>query len=196
MNRERIYVAVLIGLLVLELVMAFELRSIRQEIAESMDNLSGNINKISIDTDGKLAAIDKKYERLAEIKSSAAQVTSAEYVAKTDKQDADVELKENKPKITVKVNGGEKYSFDLMENEAAKFDKGKLVLEKSSSIDLNLVTDEYKKSRWSITTAANADKEALFGVSYRLGRSVSADIFVGQHIKPYFGLTWSVGARR
>lgn len=196
MNRERIYVAVLIGLLVLELVMAFELRSIRQEIAESMDNLSGNINKISIDTEGKLAAIDKKYERLAEIKSSAAQVTSAEYVAKTDKQDADVELKENKPKITVKVNGGEKYSFDLMENEAAKFDKGKLVLEKSSSIDLNLVTDEYKKSRWSITTAANADKEALFGVSYRLGRSVSADIFVGQHIKPYFGLTWSVGARR
>ena len=196
MNRERIYVAVLIGLLVLELVMAFELRSIRQEIAESMDNLSGNINKISIDTEGKLAAIDKKYERLAEIKSSAAQVTNAEYVAKTDKQDADVELKENKPKITVKVNGGEKYSFDLMENEAAKFDKGKLVLEKSSSIDLNLVTDEYKKSRWSITTAANADKEALFGVSYRLGRSVSADIFVGQHIKPYFGLTWSVGARR
>lgn len=196
MNRERIYVAVLIGLLVLELVMSFELRSIRQEIAESMDNLSGNINKISIDTEGKLAAIDKKYERLAEIKSSAAQVTSAEYVAKTDKQDADVELKENKPKITVKVNGGEKYSFDLMENEAAKFDKGKLVLEKSSSIDLNLVTDEYKKSRWSITTAANADKEALFGVSYRLGRSVSADIFVGQHIKPYFGLTWSVGARR
>ena len=196
MNRERIYVAVLIGLLVLELVMAFELRSIRQEIAESMDNLSGNINKISIDTEGKLAAIDKKYERLAEIKSSAAQVTSAEYVAKTDRQDADVELKEEKPKITVKVNGGEKYSFDLMENEAAKFDKGKLVLEKSSSIDLNLVTDEYKKSRWSITTAANADKEALFGVSYRLGRSVSADIFVGQHIKPYFGLTWSVGARR
>ena len=196
MNRERIYVAVLIGLLVLELVMAFELRSIRQEIAESMDNLSGNINKISIDTEGKLAAIDKKYERLAEIKSSAAQVTSAEYVAKTDRQDADVELKEEKPKITVKVNGGKKYSFDLLENEAAKFDKGKLVLEKSSSIDLNLVTDEYKKSRWSITTAANADKEALFGVSYRLGRSVSADIFVGQHIKPYFGLTWSVGARR
>lgn len=196
MNKERIYVAVLIGLLVLELVMAFELRSLRQEIAKSVDTLSGNINRISFDTEGKLAAIDKKYERLAEIKSSAAQATSAEYVAKTDKQDADVELKENKPKITVKVNGGEKYSFDLLENETAKFDKGKLVLEKSSSLDLNLVTDEYKKSRWSITTAANADKEALFGVSYRLGRSVSADIFVGQHIKPYFGLTWSVGARR
>lgn len=196
MNKERIYVAVLIGFLILELVMAFELRSLRQEIAKSVDTFSGNINRISFDTEGKLAAIDNKCERLAEIKSSAVQVTSAEYVAKTDRQDADVELKEEKPKITVKVNGGEKYSFDLLENEAVKFDKGKLVLEKSSSIDLNLVTDEYKKSRWSITTAANADKEALFGVSYRLGRSVSADIFVGQHIKPYFGLTWSVGARR
>ena len=61
MNRERIYVAVLIGFLILELVMAFELRSLRQEIAESMDTLSGNINRISFDTEGKLAAIDKKY---------------------------------------------------------------------------------------------------------------------------------------
>lgn len=196
MNREKIYVAALIGFFILELFMAFELRSLRQEITENMDTLAGNMNRISLDTEGKLAAIDKKYEKLAEINSSAHQATSAQYVLKTEKEDADVELREEKPKITVKVNGGKKYSFDLLENEAAKFDKGKLVLEKSSSLDLNLVTDEYKKSRWSITTAANADKEALFGVSYSLGRSVSADIFVGQHIKPYFGLTWSVGARR
>ena len=196
MNKEKIYIAALTAVFIIELFIALELSCIRREIRGSIDNLAGEVNRISVDTDGRLAYIDKKYDKLAEIKSSAIVVTKAEYIPKTDKQDADVELREEKPKVTVKVNSGEKYSFNLLENETSKFENGKLVLEKKSSLDLNLVTDDYKQSRWRVTTAANSNKEALFGVSYSLGRSVSADIFIGQHIKPYFGLTWSIGAHK
>ena len=196
MNKEKIYIAALIAVFIIELFIALELSCIRREIRGSIDNLAGEVNRISVDTDGRLASIDKKYDKLAELKGSAVAASSVEYIPKKDKQDADVEIREEKPKVTVKVNGGEKYAFDLLENEKSKFDSGKLVLEKKASLDLNLVTDEYKQSRWRITTAANSDKEALFGVSYSLGRSVSADIFIGQHIKPYFGLTWSIGGHK
>ena len=196
MNKEKIYMAAVTAVLVIELFMALELSCIRRELGGSIDNLRGEVNRISVDTNGRLASIDKKYDKLAEIKGSAVAAASIEYIPKTHKQDADVELREANPKVTVKVNGGEEYRFDLLENEKSKFDSGKLVLEKKASLDLNLVTDEYKQSRWRITTAANSDKEALFGVSYSLGRSVNADIFIGQHIKPYFGLTWSIGGHK
>ena len=160
-----------------------------------MAMLQGKVNQISIDTDGRLIAMDKKYEKMAETQNTQVIRTEVTYVPKSDRTDADIEIRDEKPKVNVKVNDGKKYSFDLLENETSKFDSGKLVLEKSASYNLNLVTDEYKKSRWSVTTALNADKEALFGVSYNLGRSVSADIFVGQHIKPYYGLTWSIGSK-
>lgn len=195
-NKEKIYMAAVTAVLVIELFMAYEISCIRRELRGSIDNLTGELNRMSVDTNGRLAAIDKKYDKLAEIKGYAMAATSVEYIPKADKQDADVEIREEKPKVTVKVNGGEKYRFDLLENEKSKFDNGKLVLEKKSSLDLNLVTDEHKQSRWRIITAANSNKEALFGVSYSLGRSVSADIFIGQHIKPYFGLTWSIGAHK
>lgn len=195
-NKEKIYMAAVTAVLVIELFMAHEISCIRGELRGSIDNLTGELNRMSVDTNGRLAAIDKKYDKLAEIKGYTMAATSVEYIPKADKQDADVEIREKKPKVTVKVNGGEKYRFDLLENEKSKFDNGKLVLEKKSSLDLNLVTDEHKQSRWRIITAANSNKEALFGVSYSLGRSVSADIFIGQHIKPYFGLTWSIGAHK
>lgn len=195
MNKEKIYTAALLGVFILELFIAFELNALKEGLYGKVEALGGRIDKVAIDTDGKLLAIGKKYEKLAEIKSAGTSVTKVQYIEKQDKSDADIELKEQKPKVTVKVNGGEKYNFDLLEKETAKFESGKLILEKNASLDLNLVTDEPTQSRWSVTTAANADKEALLGVSYRLGKSVSADVFVGQHIKPYYGLTWSIGSK-
>ena len=195
MNKEKIYWAAAIIIFILELFMAVELRSIRQELTGNMAMLQGKVNQISIDTDGRLIAMDKKYEKMAEAQNTQVIRTEVAYIPKSDRTDADIEIRDKKPKVTVKVNDGKKYSFDLLENETSKFDSGKLVLEKSASYNLNLVTDEYKKSRWSVTTALNADKEALFGISYNLGRSVSADIFVGQHIKPYYGFTWSIGSK-
>ena len=102
-------------------------------------------------------------------------------------------MTKEKPNVSVRVNGGETYKFNLLEDESSKFEKGKLDISQSSSMKLDITADDYKKSKWQITTAVNADKDTLFGLSYSLGHSVSANTFVGHGIKPYYGLTWQIG---
>ncbi len=71
---------------------------------------------------------------------------------------------------------------------------GKLVITQGMTSDINLVTNDYKRSKWSITTAVNSDKKVMGGINYDLGNCVSASVFIGQGIKPYYGLTYKIGS--
>ena len=75
--------AAVTAVLVIELFMALELSCIRRELGKSIDNLRGEVNRISVDTNGRLASIDKKYDKLAEIKGSAVAGVSIEYIQRT-----------------------------------------------------------------------------------------------------------------
>lgn len=54
-----------------------------------------------------------------------------------EREDTDVEIKNQPAAIHVKVND-QKYSFAPLPEEKYKFDKGKLLVEQSSAVDLNL----------------------------------------------------------
>lgn len=158
-----------------------------------MLTMNDKINSVSVNTDGKLQKLDEQYSKLAEIKSTNTVKTEIRYVEKDISTDPDIELNHEKPNVSVRVNGGETYKFNLLEDESSKFEKGKLDISQSSSMKFDITVDDYKKSKWQVTTAVNADKDTLFGLSYSLGHSVSANTFVGHGIKPYYGLTWQIG---
>lgn len=158
-----------------------------------MLTMNDKINSVSVNTDGKLQKLDEQYSKLAEIKTTNIVRTEVRYVEKETATDPDIELTKEKPSVSVRINGGETYKFDLLEDESSKFEKGKLDISQSSSMKLDITTDDYKKSKWQVTTAVNADKDTLFGLSYSLGHSVSANTFIGHGIKPYYGLTWQIG---
>ena len=158
-----------------------------------MLTMTDKISSVSVNTDGKLQKLDEQYTKLAEMKSTNTIKTEIRYVEKETSSDSDIEFNREKPNVSVRVNGGETYNFNLLENESSKFEKGKLDISQSSSIKLDITTDDYKKSKWQVTTAVNADKDTLFGLSYSLGHSVSANAFIGHGIKPYYGLTWQIG---
>ena len=199
MQNNKTLGALLVLLLVVSGFNAYETYTMHKTISEKVIVLNNKIDAATISTDGKLQALEKKSaaqeEKLASIKNTTVVQQQIRYVEKTSPDDADVELKNIKPKVTIKVNDGPKYNFDLLPDENQKFENGKLELVTASTLDLNITQDEYAKSKWNITTAMNADKKVLGGVSYSLGHSVSANLFFGQGIKPYYGFTWSVGNR-
>lgn len=155
--------------------------------------MTDKINSISVNTNGKLQELDEQYAKLAEMRSTNTVKTEIRYVEKESVTDPDIELNREKPNVSVRVNGGETYNFNLLENESSKFEKGKLDISQVSSMKLDIITDDYRKSKWQVTTALNADKDTLFGLSYSLGHSISANTFIGHGIKPYYGLTWQIG---
>ena len=175
---------------------AITLYNLKHELSTTMLTMTDKINSVSVNTDGKLQKLDEQYSKLAEMKSTNTVRTEVRYVEKETAADPDIELTKEKPNVSVRVNGGETYKFNLLEDESSKFEKGKLDISQSSSMKLDITADDYKKSKWQITTAVNADKDTLFGLSYSLGHSVSANTFIGQGIKPYYGLTWQIGGYR
>ena len=172
---------------------AITLYNLKNELSTTMLTMTDKISSVSVNTDGKLQKLDEQYTKLAEMKSTNTIKTEIRYVEKETSSDSDIEFNREKPNVSVRVNGGETYNFNLLENESFKFEKGKLDINQSSSMQLDITADDYRKSKWQITTAANADKDTLFGLSYSLGHSVSANAFIGHGIKPYYGLTWQIG---
>lgn len=155
--------------------------------------LTDKIDSVNITTSGKLTNLENQYSKLANVKNTTVIQKEVQYVQKTDSNDADIELNTVKPNVSVRVNNKDTYKFDLFENEQSKFENGKLVITSASTSNINILTDDYRRSKWSLVTAMNADKKVLGGLEYELGHSVSANVFIGQDIKPYYGLTWRIG---
>ena len=155
--------------------------------------LTDSINNLSFDTQGKIDNLAKETKTLTEQTNTVVETKEITYVEKASDTDADVEIKTANPKITVKVNDGERYSFDLLPTESTKMEDGKLLINQAYSSTIDIKASEYKRSKFSMTTALNADKKIMGGFNYDLGNSVAASVFVGQGIKPYFGLTYKIG---
>lgn len=194
MTKENAVCAAAIILTVLSGYNAYKLHSLEEALGERIIRVGDKVDSVAINTNGKLQDLESQYGKLANIKTTGIAQKEIVYVQKQSKDDADIELNTTKPKITVAVNGGKKYSFDLLQSETDKFAQGKLVLTNTSAMAVDVTTDEYKKSKWQLTTAMNSDKQVLGGLSYSLGHNISAGVYIGQGIKPYYGLNWNIGS--
>lgn len=154
-----------------------------------------DINNVTVDTNGKKLVIqDSTTKKIVQQTQRTGIKTDINYIPKESKTDADVELKTTQPTLKLKVNNGPVHNFKLNPTEKYKMEDGKLVITQGMTSDINLVTNDYKRSKWSITTAVNNDKKVMGGINYDLGNCVSASIYVGQGIKPYYGLTYRIGS--
>ena len=176
----------------------YEVKQLNKALSEKVIVLSDKFEAATISTDGKLAGLSRQYDeqakKIAALKNTSIVRQEIRYVEKETPDDADVEIKTERPAVTVKVNDGPRYKFDLLTDESSKFEDGKLIVSSASSMSLDITQNEYKPTKWNLITAMNADKEVLGGLSYSLGHTVSANVFVGQGIKPYYGLSWQIGS--
>ncbi len=155
--------------------------------------LTDSINDLSIDTKGQIKNLEDATKQISKQRNTIVETKEITYVQKESETDADVELKTSDPKLTVKVNDGQKYSFNLLPTEKSKMEDGKLVITQGFSSSIDIRADEYERSKFSLTTAMNSDKKVIGGLHYDLGHTVSASLFLGQGIKPYYGLTYRIG---
>lgn len=154
-----------------------------------------DINNVTVDTQGKkLVVQDSTTKKISQQTQRTEIKTDINYIPKESKADADVELKTTQPTLKLKVNNGPVHNFKLNPTEKYKMEDGKLVITQGMTSDINLVTNDYKRSKWSITTAVNNDKKVMGGLNFELGHTVSASVFIGQGIKPYYGLTYRIGS--
>ena len=63
--------------------------------------------------------------------------TQIQYVEKETSQDADVQITKEPPQVVVDYNG-QQTKFDTLDNETQKFDKGKLQVDQTSKVTLDV----------------------------------------------------------
>lgn len=63
--------------------------------------------------------------------------TEIQYVEKQTSQDADVQITKEKPQVVVDYNG-QQAKFETLDNETHKFDKGKLQVDQTSKVTLDV----------------------------------------------------------
>lgn len=171
--------------------------NLRKELSKNTLVLTDSINTLNIDTQGKIDNLKKDTNsKLANIKNTTINNKEIVYVPKESQEDADIELKNQKSRLTVKVNDGTRYSMDLLPTESHKFEDGKLLISQGFSSDINIRAYEPKRSQWSFSTAMNADKDVMGGIHYNLTDSLAASVYVGHGIKPYYGVTMRIGGNK
>ena len=97
--------------------------------------------------------------------------TVIQYVPKASASDADVELNKAQPQVGVKVNGQD-YKFDLVQGETQKFDKGKVVMDQSSTLKLDIkVPEQTNRLKAGIYSGVGGGKPEVGAiVSYQIKR--------------------------
>ena len=180
-------------ILVLLIFVSYNVYRIEQRLDENVMITNQKIDELNIDTSGKINELTDTVEKIGQQKSTHTIEKEVKYIEKTDINDPDIELNSNPAKISVKVNDGKIYNFDLLPNEGSKFEKGKLVIDSMYSTSISLSAPEYKRSKLSVIGALNKDKDVIAGASYDFSKDVSAIFLVGQEIDPYVGLSFRVG---
>jgi len=118
----------------------------------------------------------------------------------------DVQLNKEQTRVNVKVNS-EEYAFNLLQGEQQKFQAGKIMLEQSSTLNVDVTAQveqqitigikkafEYqkKKPQWKIGAEAEVDSEADFNANLRLSRQANSfdlDFRVNKDKELKFGAT-------
>ena len=78
--------------------------------------------------------------------------TVVQYIPKESPIDADVEIHKELPQVSVDFNG-ERHEFALVQKEEHKFDEGKLVVDQSSAVKLDVTAQIQKQVSDGITEA-------------------------------------------
>jgi len=118
----------------------------------------------------------------------------------------DVQLDKEQTRVNVKVNS-EEYAFDILQGEQQKFQDGKIMLEQSSSLNVDVTAqveqqitsgikkafeDQKKKPQWKIGVEAEVDSEADSNANLRLSRQANSfdlDFRVNKDKELKFGAT-------
>lgn len=83
------------------------------------------------------------------------------YVPKTSKDDADVEMNDAPQQVSVKVNG-KTTKFNTVSNETQKFDKGKLVVDRTNQITFDIKAPETPRVETYVNVKTdNNNKQSL-----------------------------------
>lgn len=197
MNNNRFYSIMITILICLSTANLYLIYNLHKKLDNDTLVLSNSINTLTLDTKGKIDNLEvKTNEKLSKVKNTVVEHKEIVYTEKTSQNDADIELKNAPSFLTVKVNDGTKYTMNLLPNEKHKFEDGKLIINQGFSSDINIKAYEPRRSQWSISTAMNSDKKVLGGIHYNLTDSLSASVYAGQDIKPYYGFTYRIGGNK
>jgi hypothetical protein len=104
--------------------------------------------------------------------------TTIQYIPKTSKNDSDVEVNKALPKVSVAVNGTQ-HSMDLVQGETQKFDKGKIVVDQSSTLTVDVSAEVEAQVEHGIAKAfAQQSKKprVKLGIEGSVDSGVKADV--------------------
>ena len=99
--------------------------------------------------------------------------TQIQYVEKTNKSDADVEIKNTNP--TVQIND-KKYTFEKLPDEKYKFENGKLQVEQGYEIKIDAKSLIPKQPKWGVDFGYS-NHGYVVGVRHNFNRNVSISGF-------------------
>ena len=85
-------------------------------------------------------------------KVTSTDTTAVSYVPKVYPRDSDVEITKAPPKVTASFNGTQ-HTFDAVQGETQKFDKGKLVVDQSSTLTVDVSAQVEKQVEQGIAKA-------------------------------------------
>lgn len=96
--------------------------------------------------------------------------TEVSYIPKENDENTDIQIDKTQPVINVKYND-KNYPFQLKQKEEQKFDKGKLVVNQSGSIDIDIKHKEDERN-WTLKLG-QSNHGLAGGIDYRLGNIIN-----------------------
>lgn len=188
-------------MLVAQCVTGWQLYKLNQKVDSQAIALSNATNQITLDTNGKLDSLNNTLSKqIAQVKNTSTHTNTVTYIEKEtdpitgEKEDTDVELKTKPSKITVKVNDGQKYTFDQLPTENYKFENGKIVMTQQTALDINVTQKKQSTSRLSVLALMRDKNHMMGGAFYNVTPSIAVGAMGGQGMKPYYGVMFKVGA--
>ena len=117
---NNLYKILIAAMLILTGYNTYTLYTLKSEMLDSTIVINDKINSMAIDTNGQLQTLDDKVNKITSQDTTQVIRQEIRYVEKTSQDDADVELETNPAKVSVKVNGGEKYYLNTLPTETSK----------------------------------------------------------------------------
>ena len=190
-------------MLIAQCITGWQLYRLNQKIDNQAIALSNMTDQITLDTNGKLDSLSNSLSKqIAQVKNTSTHTNTITYVEKEidpvtgKKEETDVEVNSKPSKITVKVNDGQKYTFDKLPTESSKFEDGKIVMTSQTALDINMTQKKQSTSRLSIIAAMHNKDRLMGGAFYNVTPSIAVGVLGGQKMKPYYGVMFKVGAFR
>ena len=199
-NKKWLYLIIIV-MLVLQCFTGYKIYKLNAKIDSQAVALTNVTNQIAFDTNGKIDSLNNALSKqIAAVKNTSTHTNTITYVQKEvdpvtgQKEDTDVEVNSKPSKITVKVNDGQKYTFDQLPTEKSKFEDGKIVMTSQTALDINVTQKKQSTSRLSVLALMRDKRHVMGGAFYNVTPSIAVGAMGGQGMKPYYGVMFKVGA--